>query len=183
LLSAIYNFWNTYGSDIQSGAVVLSAIAAFWAINSARQNGRRKNTLDLILHQESDGDIIDARGRFNELKAGTTKLETYGSDAEKNTEQAQTIRKILNLHELTAVAIEEGVIDERVFRRWFNTTYIKDFEATKAYIAKARKTYQNDRAFIEFERAALRWQVDASWYAQPSWWRRKKEALAKLRRA
>lgn len=139
--------------------------------------------MDLILHHESDRDLIAARVNFNELKAGATKLATYGTPADKNSEQAQTLRKVLNLHELTAVAIEEGVIDERVFRRWFNTTFIKDFEATEAYIAEARKTYDNPKAFCEFERMARRWKADKAWYDSPTWWERKREALSRLRRA
>ncbi|UIP07129.1 DUF4760 domain-containing protein [Erythrobacter sp. SDW2] len=183
LLPTIYQFWHTYGSDIQSGAVVLSAIAAFAIIRSTRQNGRRRNTMDLILHQESDRDLIEARAAFNELKAGEVKLATYAKPETKNSEQAQTIRKILNLHELTAVAIEEGVIDERVYRRWFNTTYIKDYVAVEAYILEARRTYENPKAFCEFEKMAKRWKSDKSWYAKPSWLQRKSEAFARLRRA
>lgn len=183
MLPAIYDFWHTYGSDIQSGAVVLSAIAAFLVIRSARQNAKRRNTLDLILHHESDRDLIEARSKFNELKAGTTKLATYGTATQKNSKEAQTIRKVLNLHELTAVAIEEGVINERVFRRWFNTTFIKDFEATEAYITEARKTYENPKAFCEFERMARRWKADTAWYDSPTWWERKQEALSRLWRA
>jgi hypothetical protein len=50
---------------------------------------------------------------------------------------------VLNLHELTAVTIEEGVINERIYRRWFNNTFIKDYEATEAYIIEAHKTYES----------------------------------------
>lgn len=139
--------------------------------------------MDLILHQESDRDLIEARAAFNELKAGAVKLVTYAMPDTRNTEQAQTIRKVLNLHELTAVAIEEGVIDERVYRRWFNTTFIKDYIATDSYIQQARKTYENPKAFCEFERMAKRWKSDKSWYDKPSWWQRKREALGRLRRA
>jgi len=139
--------------------------------------------MDLILHHESDRDLINARIKFNELKAGDTKLATFGKPDHKNSEGAQTIRKVLNLHELTAVAIEEGVIDERVFRRWFNSTFVKDFEATEAYIVEARKTYDNSRAFCEFERMAKRWRADRSWYDSPTWWERKREAISRVRRA
>jgi hypothetical protein len=139
--------------------------------------------MDLILHQESDRDLIEARGKFNVLKAGDVKLKTFAKPESRNSDEAQTIRKILNLHELTAVAIEEGVIDERVYRRWFNTTFIKDYEATEAYIVDARKTYDNPKAFCEFERAAQRWKADVAWYDHPSWLNRKLEAIGRLRRA
>ena len=90
---------------------------------------------------------------------------------------------MLNLHELTAVTIEEGVINERVYRRWFNNTFIKDYEATEAFIIEAHKTYDNPKAFSEYERTARRWRADKAWYESPSWWERKREAFSRLRRA
>lgn len=155
----------------------MSAVAAFAVIRSARQNGRKRNTMDLILHQESDKELVEARAKFNALKAGAIKLKTYGEDANKNTEEAQTLRKILNLHELTAVAIQEGVIDECVYRRWFNSTFIKDFEAAEAYIATARKTYDNPEAFKELETMAKRWREDKAWPKRPNWFERKWRAF------
>lgn len=173
MLNELYHFWHTYGSDIQNGAVVLSAIAAFAVIWTGRISSKKRNTLDIILHQESDKELIEARVHFNELKAGTTKLATFGAPDQKNSAGAQTIRKILNLHELTAVAIQEGVIDECVYRRWFNTTYKKDYSATLEYIGKARVTYENPCAFIEFERLSKKWEADMDWPKTPSFFERK----------
>lgn len=180
ILTDLYKIWHIYGSDIQNGAVVLSAMAAFIVIRSARANARKRNTLDLILHQESDKELIDSRIKFNDIKAGDIRLGTYGTPDRKNSDEAQTIRKVLNLHELTAVAIQEGVIDERVYRRWFNSTYISDHEVTKGYIVAARVTYANPCAFVEFERAATRWKDDPNWNAAPGFCTRKWIALTKV---
>lgn len=182
-LTYSYDFWHSNGSDIQNGAVVLSAIAAFLVIRSARINGRKRNTMDLILHQESDRELIEARIEFNKIKAADTRPAMYGKPEKKNSKQAQTIRKVLNLHELTAVAINEGVIDPNVYRRWFNTTYTSDYDSMKGYIAEARKTYQNPHAFKEFEKLALDWQSDKYWYADQSWLSRKLVAVRRLWRA
>jgi hypothetical protein len=177
MLNESYDFWHTYGSDIQNGAVVLSAIAAFAVIRSGRVSAKKRNTLDIILHQESDKELIKARVDFNELKAGAIKLATFGAADQKNSDGAQAIRKILNLHELTAVAIQEGVIDECVYRRWFNTTYKKDYAATVSYIEKARVTYENPCAFIEFERLSKKWEADKDWPKTPSFVDRKWQAI------
>jgi hypothetical protein len=182
-LSALYNFWHTYGSDIQNGAVVLSAIAAFAVIQDARRTAKRRGTMDLILHQESDKELVEERQKFNKIKAGNIRLSSYGKPDKKASEEAQTLRKVLNIHELTAVAIGEGVIDECVYRRWFNGTYISDYQATKGYITEARRTHANPKAFSEFEKAALRWEEDVSWNANPGWWGRKVKALRSLWRA
>jgi hypothetical protein len=139
--------------------------------------------MDLILHQESDRELIEARAAFNNLKAGTVKLATFGAPDQKNTPEAQTLRKVLNLHELTSVAIAEGVIDECVYRRWFNTTFTKDYEATKSYIQAARLTYGNPKAFVEFEKTAVRWENDKNWDAPPGFFKRKWDAIAGVIRA
>lgn len=182
-LSETYQLWHTYGSDIQNGAVVLSAIAAFYIIADARRTAKRRATLDLILHQESDTDLIEERTNFNNIKAGDIKPSSFGKPDRKGTPEAETIRKILNIHELTAVAIQERVMDECVYRRWFNGTYIADYEATKDYIVEARKTYSNPKVFREFEETAVRWKNDDDWGAPPGWARRKWNAATALWRA
>lgn len=134
---------------------------------------RRRGTLDLILHQESDRELIEARDGFTALKAGTVKISSFATLAERSSDNAKHLKKVINLHELTAVAIQEGVIDECVYRRWFNGTYIADYEATKDYITEIRKVHSNPRIFSEFETTALRWKNDKSWGAPPNWFLRK----------
>jgi hypothetical protein len=138
--------------------------------------------MDLILHQESDSELIEERVAFNAIKSGNIKPATYASNENRNSDQFSTIRKILNLHELTAVAISEGVIDEMVYRRWFNGTYISDYEATKNFIKIARVTYTNPNVFSEFERTALRWADDA-WTPNPTAAMRKWHALKRVWKA
>lgn len=181
--SQLYTFWHSYGSDIQNGAVVLSAIAAFWVISDNRKLARRRGTMDLILHQESDRELVEARVEFNKIKAGEVRPSAYGKLERINDKEAQIIRRVLNVHELTAVAIQQGVIDECVYRTWFNTTFIKDYDAMKDYIREARISYSNPKAFSEFEATAVGWKEDTSWNAPPSWIKRKCKAVAKLLKA
>jgi hypothetical protein len=182
-LTSLYNFWHSYGSDIQNGAVVLSAIAAFAIIADSRKTAKRRGTLDLIMHQESDAELIQERIEFNKIKNGDTKPSTYGKPNKKGSVEAETLRKVLNIHELTAVAIQERVIDECVYRRWFNGTYIADYEAMKDYISEVRKTWNNPKVFREFERTAIRWRDDVDWDAPPRLLTRKWRALKAVLRA
>lgn len=180
LLTAIEEFWTTYGPDFQSGAVVLSAIAAFIMIGTHRLNARRGKTLDLILHHQSDGDLVSARFEFNKIKAGTTKFVTYAEKDKADSPQFEAIRKVLNIHELTAVAVEEGVIDERVYRRWNNTTVKDDYKATRDFIERLRETRSSPNAYCEFERLAKAWSEDAGWTPEPGWVRRKATAIGRI---
>ncbi|MES3147184.1 DUF4760 domain-containing protein [Sphingomonas aerolata] len=180
LTSALYSFWHTYGSDIQNGAVVLSAVAAFAVIRDSRRTARRRGTLDLILHQQSDAELVKSRGEFNKIKAGTERPSSYGKAGQEASVQFETIRKVLNIHELTAVAINEGVIDELVYRRWFNSTLINDREAMKDFMVEVRKTHNAPAAFCEFDKLAKRWRDDPNWNDSPGWFARKRQAAIKL---
>ena len=139
--------------------------------------------MDLILHQQSDAELVSSRKRFNEIKNAAERPSTYGKPEKKNSNEFETIRKVLNIHELTAVAINQGVIDEVSYRRWFNSTIINDREAMKDFIVAARRTYDSPKAFCEFEKLAKRWRDDPDWDADPNWLQRKWAAAGKLFRA
>ena len=123
---------------------------------------------------------MEARQAFNKLKAGTTKLATYANSNKRGSDEFEAIKTVLNVHELTAVSIAEGVLDERVYRSWFDTTMTSDYEATSAFITRARKTYDTPRGWCEFEGLAKRW-TDTP--REETWWTRKSKALRHLKSA
>lgn len=145
-----------------------------------RQNARRGKTLDLILHHQSDSDLVAARFEFNKIRAGTTKFVTYAEMDAADSDEFEAIRKVLNIHELTAVAVEEGVIDERVYRRWNNSTVQNDYKATRDFIDRLRETRNTANAYCEFERLAKAWAEDVNWTPEPGWWRRKWTAANRI---
>ncbi len=182
-MQAVVAFWNVYGSILTGGAVIISAILAFWVIIVNRAVSRRRGTLDILLHIESDQDLLTARQAFTTLVAGTEKLDKHGNDENRTSEAAKSIRTVLNVHELVAVSIQEGVIDEAVFRRWFNRTYIDDYKATEGYIRNVRAARKNPAIFKEFECLAKRWESDESWYNPPGWYSRKWSAAKSVFKA
>lgn len=176
-VSPLIEFWNIYGSIIVGGAVVVSAIGAIWVVTSSRAVARKRAALDLILHIESDGDLIVARNRFIDIIRSDTKSEVYGREDKRGSDETKAIRTVLNINELVAVSIRENVIDERVWRKWFNRAFISDYEEMTGYIDEVRKSRDNPAIFEALEETALRWKADASWYTKPNWWIRKWRAL------
>lgn len=238
-MNSFINHWVTYGSEYQNGAVVLSAIAALWIIIQNKSISKKRGTLDLILHQQSDKELIVDRARFNDLKLngkrssvyveawknarkrnpvsdqvddsfhgtfgamlsvnnvshrvaevkgvsilpdgkGDGKKKSFRDDERKDFE---LIRRVINVHELTAVAIRENTIDECVYRRWFNGSYIDDYEYVRDYIWELRKAAGNPKIYVEFEQTAIRWKNDNVWNAPPGWLTRKWQALKGLAKA
>jgi hypothetical protein len=180
---AIVEFWTVYGPIITGGAVIVSAITAVCVLFANRAIARRRATLDLIFHIQKDNDLIEARKTFVEVQKGTIKPGHYGTDEQRTSKQALAIRTVLNIHELTAVSIEEGVIEERVFRKWFNKTYFDDFETMRDFINAVRAHRNNNAIFKEFEAVAKKWKTDTAFYNNPSWLGRKWRALMAVRRA
>jgi len=181
--SSILTFWSTYGSIITGGAIIVSAVSAFFIILSNRNIAKRRATLDLILHIESDGDLITARNEFINLKKSEKRSANWGKEEQRESPEAKNIRTTLNINELVAVSIKEGVIDETVFRRWFNRAYIDDWKSMTGYVEEVRKYKENPKIFIELEELAERWDDDKSWNSPPNWIRRKITALMKITKA
>ena len=176
-------FWQAYGPVLTGGAVIVSAFIGIAVLITNRGIARRRATLDLILHIESDGDLIKSRNAFTDIKRSDVRSTAYGHQDQRASEEAGHIRTVLNINELVAVSIQEGVIDETVFRRWFNSAFIDDYKSMTGYIEETRK-WRNPHVFKELEALAKHWeQTNATWYAGPSWFRRKWTAALKLLRA
>ena len=182
-MASFLNFWTTYGPVFTGGAVIISAAVAIGVLFTNRGIARRRATLDLILHIESDGDLIKARNAFSDIKKRDVRSSTFGKEDQRATDDAEHIRTVLNINELVAVSIQEGVIDERVFRRWFNSAFIDDYKSMTGYIEETRK-WRSIHVFKELEALATRWEAtNAAWYAGPSWFSRKCSAIVKIFRA
>ncbi|APG63248.1 hypothetical protein LPB140_11130 [Sphingorhabdus lutea] len=153
---------------------------AFVTIYSNRKMAKRRGTLDLIMHIESDGDLIAARKEFIKLKKGEFNSAKWGKEDEKDSEEANNIRTTLNVNELVAVSIKEGVIDEMVFRRWFNGAYIDDYQTMTGYLNEVRNYKNNPKIFCEFEALAKKWQDDKDWDGKPNWMTRKWKAICNI---
>lgn len=175
--TGLLRFWALYGSAITGGAVIVSALCAITVILANRTIARKRATLDLILHIESDGDLIDARNKMIDLKKSTNRSGVYGTEDKRDSDEAKAIRTTLNIDELVAVQIVEGVIDERVYRRWFNKAFIDDYKSMTGYIEAVREYKKNPNVFRELELLAKRWEDDVAWYQHPGWFRRKMNAL------
>ena len=169
MIENITRFFSVYGSALTSGAVVVSAIAvvvsaiaAVWVVKSNRTIARKRATLDLIMTVESDRDLVEARRKFLEIKRSETRPGAYVRTNGGDNEEFKTIRTVLNINELVAVSIREGVIDERVFRRWFNSAYVEDYNYMRDFIDAVQST-NNNNVYKEFKETAKRWKDDENW--------------------
>lgn len=137
---------NGIGSGGNSWAVGISAVAITGAAIFAwiwQRGGiaRRTLTFKTLEEQMWDKDFIEQRKIFVGLREnhGSSDLEDFAKEENDDDDKAQSIRIILNNYELMCIGIKQGVLDEEMIRQYHRSTWVKDYERMKPYIAAVRK--------------------------------------------
>lgn len=111
----------------------------------------------MLARKEWDGDYIEAKSAFNKLRDAESGLAVWAKPEHKDSPQLTNIRNTLNDYELIAVGIQEGILDEALYRRWFRQSLLKDWEAAQPFIRAIQRREGSARIFCEFEWLAARW--------------------------
>jgi len=142
-------------------AIILSAgIGAFVAMRAIahqREVARMRATLDVILESESNTyyqKIYSVFRSETNRTGGLTALVDAQSDSER--ESRRSLNDFLNHYELIAIAIDKKILDEKFYKTWMRSTYIRHFDSCKSYIQAIRDN-GSELAFIEFETLAEKW--------------------------
>lgn len=119
-------------------------------------NARLRATLDLIVHVSVDGEWRTWRQNFIKIRDSKDGLKKYAADPElARSVEALDIRTQLNLYELVALGIQDGILDEAMYKKYYRGTVIKDFDASREYIAIERG--ENAKYWILFEGLVEHW--------------------------
>lgn len=135
----------------------VAACIAVWGILSQRAIARRRAALDYIARSESDRDLIAARKQFIELAKDD--IAQWASEDKEKTEQAQSIRIVLNDFELISIGIQRGIIDYKLYRMWLKSSTRKYWDRGKPFVQAIRDRTQKDTYYHEFEEL-VRWLSD-----------------------
>lgn len=154
-------FGRHYAPFIQAGGVfVATAAAGILALVQIRANrriSRERATLDLLIKREWDKDYLDHKAHFNRLRDGEGGLEKWICAEHRNSDEANSIRYILNDYELIALAIARGIIDGAVYKAWFRGSMLRDFKAAEIAIGRARTLANHRKIYVEWETLSQRW--------------------------
>ncbi|MCZ8181618.1 MAG: DUF4760 domain-containing protein [Beijerinckiaceae bacterium] len=160
----LIEFGRDYAPFIQAGGVVFSAAAAglyaYVQVRANRRIARERATLDLLIKREWDKDYLDHKAHFNRLRDAEGGLEKWMCVEHRNSDEANSIRYIMNDYELIALAISRGVIDEVIYKAWFRGSMIRDFRAAEIAISRARTLANSARIYVEWEQLAQTWQAE-----------------------
>lgn len=152
-------FAASYGPWLIPGAIVVSALigatVAVLAIWHQRAIARKRAMIDALLTKNWDRDYIKIRREFVRLRDDRDALLEAAKEHNQAGKDASAIRSILNDYEITALGIKRGILDEKIFKLWYKTSFLKDYESMRAYIAEIRQ--RNPQVYVEMEELADKW--------------------------
>lgn len=145
----------TWGFWIQTGAFLLSAVAAVAVIYYNGKQARTRALIDLLMQHKSDKDLVDATSAVYKLHDNGTRLSTLVA---VDSPERRIILKVLNTHEFIAVGIRMGAFDEKVYKQMQCSNVLKLWNAAQGFVIEMRQVDAKQTIFQDFERLACRWE-------------------------
>ena len=141
---------------LQVAAIVAGLLGVALSIFYASVIAGKRATFDLIMSELLDPRQVDLRNKFTKLRdAGN--LEKYASSPEAESDEASIIAANLNIYEMIAVGVLKGTVDQKSYKAWARTTFVKDWQECKAYVSVLRKEADVPSYYCEFEKLAKKW--------------------------
>ncbi|MDC5023933.1 DUF4760 domain-containing protein [Acinetobacter baumannii] len=156
-----------------------SAIIASSTIKSSRITARERATLDTILDDNKDEELYDAKilvhdfnkdpaayyKRLGDLESKRDSLaQLFQVDGSLLTDNEHAVRKslikALNRYEFYAVGINQGLLDETLFKRMHCSNVIRLWEATSPAVNQLRSFAKKDTLFKDLEHLANKWKAN-----------------------
>jgi hypothetical protein len=142
----------TWGFWIQTGALSASALGALWIVWSRARSERRRATVDLLIHQQSNVELREALVYVRH--SDDHMVDNLG---DRNSEQYKKCMLVLNRYEFIAAAIREEALDEDLFKRMQYTVVIRDWDVLCSFVMELRRLDKHPTLFQEFHWLSERW--------------------------
>lgn len=146
-------------SVTQSAVIFISAIIAVCTITSTRKTSKERATLDVVLGDYQDKDLVEASNMiFTLVREDRNQLFTVfqNEDGEKANERSSLLL-VLNRYEFYASAMNHGILDEQLFKRLHCSNFIKLWDAVSPTVMSIRDKERKDTLFKDLEILVLRW--------------------------
>lgn len=145
-----------------SWAVFLSAAAitgaAVFAWIWQRGTARRALTFQTLERQIWDRDFIEQRKVFVGFRDNheNEHLKDLAKKENDDHPKAQAIRITLNNYELMCIALDEGVLDEKIIKSYHRSTWLHDHDRMKTYIDEIQ-THRVPKAYVRYATYCKKW--------------------------
>ncbi|ABD53531.1 hypothetical protein Jann_0614 [Jannaschia sp. CCS1] len=148
-------------------AALVSALTAFWVssrtIRANQDIARKRATLDLIERSVSTEYYLLIYSTFREVLDSPSGFEQI-TDPQMPAlvEQRRKVIAFLNQYELIAIGIEQGILDEELYRDYMRGTVVRHWARAEGLVNHLRADTPDSRApkaFEKFEALALKWET------------------------
>lgn len=146
-------------SLIQASVVLISALIAVCTIVSTKKTSKERATLDVVLGDYQDKDLVEASNMIFELvrKDKNQLFTVFQNEDGTHTEKRSSLLIVLNRYEFYASAMNQGVLDEHLFKRLHCSNFIRLWDAVSPTVMSIRDKERKDTLFKDLEILVLRW--------------------------
>ncbi|MEO1641561.1 MAG: DUF4760 domain-containing protein [Pseudomonadota bacterium] len=150
-------------------ASVVSAVTAWLVsrrvIRANQAIARKRATLDLIERSESTDFYLSVYSTFREVLTSEGGFDAITDPKVPILqEQRRKVIAFLNTYELIAIGIEDGILDEELYKKYMRGTVVRHWYGAKPFVEHLRRSTNDSKApkaFVEFEGLATKWETAA----------------------
>lgn len=146
----------TWGFWIQTGAFLLSAIAAVAVIYFNGRQSRKRATIDLILNQKNNSELRQSTRKVWDLEKENGTFAALARDT--SSEDCICVLRVLNSHDFVALGIRKKAFDENIYKMSQYSNFMKIWNASDGFIREIRTIEKKPTLFQEIEWLANRWE-------------------------
>ena len=147
---------------------LIGAAVAIWGIATQRHTARSKNTIDFeheIKHGQYTENFANVSKALNSKDCNEETVKEWAKKSFQTTEEAQSIRKVLNTWEGASNGVRKKIYDSHFLYDIYGSHVINLYTKLSPFIKEVRKDPKRQRAFDHFIELANEWKE----------WRKKEE--------
>lgn len=170
-------FW-ACSSDVVSSPVfrnlsfLLGVLVAVISVLSARATAKKKQSADLLSSTRSDEELVTGLRCLSSLhNRDDANIRQYAHDSKADTDEAKSIRYVLNHYEYVAVGLQSGIYDESMLRRASHNTVVSLYTHARPFIEALREHKNRPTLYQEMQCMAERWvELGPPKKRKKQWW-------------
>lgn len=151
---------------------LFGVLVAIVSVLSARATAKKKQSADLLSSTRSDEELVNGLRCLSILhNRPDANIRQYASDSQADTEEAKSIRYVLNHYEYVAVGLQSGIYHETMLRRASHNTLVSLFTHARPFIEALREHKNRPSLYQEMQCMAERWlELGQPKKLKNSWW-------------
>jgi hypothetical protein len=145
------------GAAAAAGAIIggMTMVTGIWATITQRVVDRRQRTVEFLSSRVADREMIRARQIFVRLHVEVGDMARFADANYEGSEETTAIQVVLNQFELISIAIQEGALDYKIYKRFNGANTIRFWQIATGFVFNLRTRLGNPNIYREIESLAL----------------------------